>query len=925
MGVPGLWKARPTPAALQRTHRVVQELQPAATPRSLTHLAVTEGFQANPSNQRGYRLGIDASIWFFHAEYGKEGENPELRTLFFRCATLMHAPFLPLFVFDGPHRPDLKRNKRISKSKHALIPGMKGIVEAFGFEWRDAPGEAEAELAYLNRIGVIDGVLSDDVDNFLFGAQTVIRNPSNKLSGNRSNPVLNADGRDDNNHSRVFRMSDIETHPEVSLTRGDMILIGLCSGGDYDTSGMTGCGPKIARGLVKYGLGRSLYDAARNLSRDELKTFLHEWRNQMRHDLRTDSKGYIGQKCVALSKRIPEAFPDIDIVLSYVQPITSESPLLRNRDDPRTRYTWSKEPDLGKLAFTCEKHFEWGYRDMIIKRFKTVIWPGAVLRVLRRGVLEMEKRERVGLRPPMTPRKNSNKPVPENTPSKMIAEKFSSMRVDDDDDQVLITKITLSREHASTDHILEYRLEIDPAQLVRLAESGMQGLRTEDVDDEFPELAEVFGGGDSDDDGKKKKGKMSAKWRELPEEERRELELKPLKVWMPACMVRAAEPRLVREWEEKEEAKRAKKASKGRGKGKAKAVEDDEDEDQEDAPAKPKPKPRAKAKAAKKVVSEDEADALPKPKPKAKPAARKTAAKPKPKAAPVPEEEEESSPSRLPSARMPNSRTKAAYVDVSTDEELEDEPMPTFSLPPTAKQPTASTSASADPFARPPRPPPGVVRDLTLSKSSASTSKSAVRDLTKPREQADMKNYFPLAKARERFAKAKADSAPLPLRPTISQAPARHSASVLEAIESASPSPKRARDNAENRSVASAAASPSKLVPQPFPLELEKLQLRRRPSDLSEDDAYADGRVARLNKSPRKSREHTSPRKAASARVSRSPSPSPASRRPFPSAAAGKNVSVLKRPVLPVVRQRERGDVIVISSDEEDGVIDISD
>lgn len=38
-----------------------------------------------------------------------------------------------------------------------------------------APGEAEAELAYLNRIGVIDAVLSDDVDTFLFGAKMVVR------------------------------------------------------------------------------------------------------------------------------------------------------------------------------------------------------------------------------------------------------------------------------------------------------------------------------------------------------------------------------------------------------------------------------------------------------------------------------------------------------------------------------------------------------------------------------------------------------------------------------------------------------------------------------------------------------------------------------------------------------------------------------
>ena len=38
-----------------------------------------------------------------------------------------------------------------------------------------APGEAEAELAHLNRIGVIDAILSDDVDNFLFGAKMVVR------------------------------------------------------------------------------------------------------------------------------------------------------------------------------------------------------------------------------------------------------------------------------------------------------------------------------------------------------------------------------------------------------------------------------------------------------------------------------------------------------------------------------------------------------------------------------------------------------------------------------------------------------------------------------------------------------------------------------------------------------------------------------
>jgi len=38
-----------------------------------------------------------------------------------------------------------------------------------------APGEAEAELAYLNRKGHIDAILTDDSDAFIFGAQTIIK------------------------------------------------------------------------------------------------------------------------------------------------------------------------------------------------------------------------------------------------------------------------------------------------------------------------------------------------------------------------------------------------------------------------------------------------------------------------------------------------------------------------------------------------------------------------------------------------------------------------------------------------------------------------------------------------------------------------------------------------------------------------------
>lgn len=139
MGVTGLWEVSIFISFFDdfsRSFSPSQILRPSGQLRSLTNLAVIDGFEGNPANLRGLRIGIDASIWFFHAAHGREGENPELRTLFFRCARLMSAPFLPLFVFDGPKRPKIKRGKRISGEKHWLVDSMKGIIEAFGFEWR---------------------------------------------------------------------------------------------------------------------------------------------------------------------------------------------------------------------------------------------------------------------------------------------------------------------------------------------------------------------------------------------------------------------------------------------------------------------------------------------------------------------------------------------------------------------------------------------------------------------------------------------------------------------------------------------------------------------------------------------------------------------------------------------------------------------
>ncbi|KAL1727018.1 hypothetical protein EV714DRAFT_218167 [Schizophyllum commune] len=861
MGIAGLWDV----------------LKPAAVKRSMLELPVSEGFEKNPKNLRGFRIGIDASIWFFHAEYGKEGENPELRTLFFRCATLMHAPWLPLFVFDGPKRPSWKRGKRISKNNHALINGMKGIVEAFGYEWRMA--QAEAELAYLNRIGLIDGVLSDDSDNFLFGALTVIRNPSNNLSANRAKPVLNSEGRDDKQHTMVYRLTDITS--QLELTRGGLILIGLMAGGDYEQAGLPDCGIKVATGLARCGFGDTLYDAANTLDDDGLEDFLENWRNELRHELRTNSRGKLPSKRKKLADALPESFPSIKVLRSYTCPITTES---MGREENNLKITWGKDPNVAALARTCELHFEWGFKDIIVKRFRTVVWPGAILRILRRAVLDADaRRSRSGV--PSTPRKNRDREDEDEgapgSPSKLVAKYLSGLTLDspgahdsdsdgDSDSDDMVLKIHSSRTHASTDGMLEYRLEVAPRALVRAAESGVQGTRRPMDEDEWS--ADSDSGEDLDLDvdsdgepvkGAKGKGKGAKKAPPAPES--------TLRVWVPAVMVRMTHPRMVREFEERQAAKRA----KGKGKGakpkkatttrKAKAPtisegeEDDTDDDVVPAPAFSKGK---KADAAKPAplrsrtnstqISRsgssllDDLDALSssgKPKKATKKPSGSTLIRSTSQTAKsrVPEtlalfEEEEESPPR-PVTRPPASKRMALDSDDDSDDELPSNVLSKLKPPSRA----------------------------TLKGPSRTVSKPPSRTASKQPVPPPQLKYVSISSSEEE------DEGVLPDPGDIFSSPSKASSSK------ASAPPRTSRKNTA-------------------------------PSSDSDSD------VVSVNKSPRRSKEHSSPRKT---RPSRRASPSSPVRRLSPSPTRAPSPSPLrKRPAPPAEPAAHDISIIELTSDE---------
>ena len=112
-------------------------------------------------------------------------------------------------------------------------------------------------------------------------------------------------------------------------------------------------------GLARAGFGDSLFEAFVTLPRHGLSTFLDQWRADLRRELANDSHGFLGKKYAALSKKIPQTFPDLDILECYVAPVTTESA----GGDVDTDRMWCREVNIAKIAQCCELFFEWGYKE----------------------------------------------------------------------------------------------------------------------------------------------------------------------------------------------------------------------------------------------------------------------------------------------------------------------------------------------------------------------------------------------------------------------------------------------------------------------------------------------------------------------------------------------------------------------------------
>jgi Holliday junction resolvase YEN1 len=298
----------------------------------------------------------------------------------------------------------------------------KQLLKQFGFPWHVAPGEAEAECALLQREGIVDAVLSEDVDTLMFGSGVTLRNWTPE-GGSAKTPT----------HVNVYRAE--ETLAGSGLDGQGMVLVALMSGGDYIPEGIPGCGPKVACDAARAGFGKELCNL-RKSDKDGLKA----WRDRLQHEIRTNESKLFSRRNQKLV--IPDDFPSAEVLGYYTKPCISSATKLAQLQES---LKWDQEIDYPALRSFTGDAFDWRCVGGA-KKFIKNLAPAILVRNLR-----------------------------------LIAEGGDELEVEAQAqaEAVLVTKVHGKRNHATTDGELELRISFTPSNLVPI------DLSIEDEEDDF--------------------------------------------------------------------------------------------------------------------------------------------------------------------------------------------------------------------------------------------------------------------------------------------------------------------------------------------------------------------------------------------------------------------------------------------------------
>lgn len=209
---------------------------------------------------------------------------------------------------------------------------MHQLFDHLQIPYHRAPGEAEAECARLQQLGIVDAVWADDGDAFMFGATRVLK--QHKKGMKRVEGEV-----------KVYEAESLlEKH---DLDAESIVLFAMLSGGDYDVQGLRGCGPETAR-LVSTR-SRGLARAASHVNEAQLPA----WRETLKQTLRECGKNV----------EAPWTFPDFKALGNYRSPAVSTDEQLHNLRG--LRKGWDQPIDQTKLRVMLRERFNLQTKDLL--------------------------------------------------------------------------------------------------------------------------------------------------------------------------------------------------------------------------------------------------------------------------------------------------------------------------------------------------------------------------------------------------------------------------------------------------------------------------------------------------------------------------------------------------------------------------------
>ncbi|KAI0367801.1 PIN domain-like protein [Pilatotrama ljubarskyi] len=202
-----------------------------------------------------------------------------------------------------------------------MISQIMIMLRLFGIPYITAPMEAEAQCAALLSLGLVDGIITDDSDVFLFGGARVLKNMFNQ-----SKTV------------ECFLLSDLER--ELGLDRDKLVRLAYLLGSDY-TEGLPGVGPVVAMELLTEFPGQ-----------DGLHKFKAWWqRVQSGRDKPEESSS-------RFRRRFKKRFKDLYLPSDWPNPAVRDAYYHPTVDESREPFKWGM-PDLDALRGFFNSELGW--------------------------------------------------------------------------------------------------------------------------------------------------------------------------------------------------------------------------------------------------------------------------------------------------------------------------------------------------------------------------------------------------------------------------------------------------------------------------------------------------------------------------------------------------------------------------------------